>query len=100
MYLKDGRPFLARSEDTDAGPLFLNHRGTRLTRQGFWLIMKDRAREAGIETAITPHTLRHSFALHHLGNGTALRDLKELLGHVNTSTTQIYTLAEPATVPV
>jgi integrase/recombinase XerD len=100
MYLKDGRPFLARNEDTDAGPLFLNHRGTRLTRQGFWLIMKDRAREAGIETAITPHTLRHSFALHHLGNGTALRDLKELLGHVNISTTQIYTLAEPATVPV
>jgi integrase/recombinase XerD len=100
IYLKDGRPFLARSDDTDSGPLFLNHRGTRLTRQGFWLIMKDRAREAGIEAAITPHTLRHSFALHHLGNGTALRDLKELLGHVNISTTQIYTLAEPATVPV
>jgi integrase/recombinase XerD len=100
-YLADGRPFLTRgSDESDSGALFLNHRGTRLTRQGFWLIMKDRARDAGIATPITPHTLRHSFALHHLDSGTALRDLKELLGHVNISTTQIYTLADPARVPV
>ena len=95
-YLGDGRPFLLRGEGEETDALFLNHRGTRLTRQGFWLIMKDRARQAGVSTPMTPHTLRHSFALHHLGNGTALRDLKELLGHVNISTTQIYTLTESA----
>jgi integrase/recombinase XerD len=93
-YLSDGRPFLLRGEGDETEALFLNHRGTRLTRQGFWLIMKDRARQAGVSSPMTPHTLRHSFALHHLGNGTALRDLKELLGHVNISTTQIYTLSE------
>jgi len=89
-YLSDGRPYLARGEGEESDALFLNHRGTRLTRQGFWLIMKDRARQAGIGTQITPHSLRHSFALHHLGSGTALRTLKDLLGHVNISTTQIY----------
>ncbi len=92
-YLSDGRPHLARGEGEESGALFLNHRGTRLTRQGFWLIMKDRARQAGISTHITPHSLRHSFALHHLGSGTALRALKDLLGHVNISTTQIYAQA-------
>lgn len=100
-YLSRAWPVLARSRGADTSALFLNQRGTRLTRQGFWLIMKERAREAGIDTSITPHTLRHSFALHRLGNGTALRDLKELLGHVNISTTQIYTLVgqeEPAQV--
>jgi integrase/recombinase XerD len=89
-YLSEGRPYLARGEAEESEALFLNHRGTRLTRQGFWLIMKDRARQAGIGTQITPHSLRHSFALHHLGSGTALRALKDLLGHVNISTTQIY----------
>ncbi|MBM2810557.1 MAG: phage integrase family protein [Chloroflexi bacterium] len=93
-YLGEGRPFLARGVADNADALFLNHRGTRLTRQGFWLIMKDCARQAGITAAITPHTLRHSFALHRLGTGTTLRDLKELLGHVNISTTQIYALAD------
>jgi len=89
-YLSNGRPYLARNENDESEALFLNHRGTRLTRQGFWLIMKDRARQAGIVAQITPHSLRHSFALHHLGSGTALRALKDLLGHVNISTTQIY----------
>ena len=95
-YLTNGRPFLARADGLNGGPsaLFLNHRGTRLTRQGFWLIMRERARAAGVEAPMTPHALRHSFALHHLGTGTPLRDLKELLGHVNISTTQIYTLVE------
>jgi len=99
-YLDDGRPYLTRGEGDEDQALFLNHRGTRLTRQGFWLIMKDRARQAGVATPMTPHTLRHSFALHHLGNGTGLRELKELLGHVNISTTQIYTLSEQAPVRV
>jgi integrase/recombinase XerD len=58
--------------------------------------MRERARVAGVIAPMTPHALRHSFALHHLGSGTPLRDLKELLGHVNISTTQIYTLAERA----
>lgn len=94
-YLMAGRPLLCRADDRGASALFLNHRGTRLTRQGFWLIMKDRARDAGIQVPMTPHTLRHSFAVHHLGSGVALRELKELLGHVNISTTQIYTRARP-----
>ena len=92
-YLSAGRPYMARSGGEDKDALFLNHRGTRLTRQGFWLIMKEQARRAGIHSEITPHSLRHSFALHEVGKGTALRALKELLGHVNISTTQIYTHA-------
>ncbi len=92
-YLSGGRPYMARSDDREKDAIFLNHRGTRLTRQGFWLIMKERARRAGIRSEITPHSLRHSFALHQVGKGTALRALKELLGHVNISTTQIYSHA-------
>lgn len=92
-YLARGRPALTRSANGTDGALFLNHRGNRLTRQGFWLIMKECGRRAGILDPVTPHALRHSFALQHLGSGTSLRDLKELLGHVNISTTQIYTLA-------
>ncbi|MEA2642786.1 MAG: integrase/recombinase XerD [Chloroflexota bacterium] len=97
LYLDEGRPLLGRDLSEEEHALFLNHRGTRLTRQGFWLIMKDRAREAGIEASITPHTLRHSFAYQHLDSGTALRELKELLGHMNISTTQIYTTPDHVT---
>lgn len=93
-YLKDARPAMDRSDEASEAALFLNHRGMRLTRQGFWLIMRERARQARISTPITPHALRHAFALHQLGNGTPLRHLKELLGHVNLSTTQVYALTE------
>jgi integrase/recombinase XerD len=86
-YLNDGRHLLAH--DSEMPALFLNHHGQRLTRQGFWLIMKGYAREAGIER-ITPHTLRHSFALDMLERGAELRTVQELLGHANISTTQIY----------
>lgn len=86
-YLSRGRPQLVRDESTDA--LFLNHHGERLTRQGFWLIMKGYARAAGVAD-ITPHTLRHSFALDMIDRGMELRSVQELLGHANISTTQMY----------
>lgn len=86
-YLTRGRPQLVRDEASDA--LFLNHHGERLTRQGFWLIMKGYARAAGVAD-ITPHTLRHSFALDMIDRGMELRSVQELLGHANISTTQMY----------
>ncbi|MBI4320090.1 MAG: site-specific tyrosine recombinase XerD [Chloroflexi bacterium] len=88
-YLAQGRVQLARSQEQQA--LFLNHRGDRLTRQGFWLIVKAYAKQAGVPSDITPHTLRHSFATHMLNSGADLRSVQELLGHANISTTQIYT---------
>jgi integrase/recombinase XerD len=88
QYLDDGRPSLLRQAIVRA--LFVNHHGDRLTRQGFWLILKAYARRAGIEK-ISPHTLRHSFATHLLNNDAELRVVQELLGHSNISTTQIYT---------
>ncbi len=87
MYLNDGRRALAHNPSEQS--LFVNHHGQRLTRQGFWLIMKGYAKAAGI-SQITPHTLRHSFALEMLGRGMELRTVQELLGHANISTTQIY----------
>jgi integrase/recombinase XerD len=86
-YVDDGRKQLIR--DIGETALFVNHHGQRLTRQGFWLIMKNYARTAGI-THITPHTMRHSFALDMLGKGAELRKVQELLGHANISTTQMY----------
>jgi integrase/recombinase XerD len=87
-YLESGRSQLLGRQQQDA--LFLNHHGERLTRQGFWLIIKSYARQAGIEK-ITPHTLRHSFATHLLSNGADLRSVQELLGHSSIATTQVYT---------
>jgi integrase/recombinase XerD len=93
-YLTRGRPRIARGASDPA--LFLNHRGQRLTRQGFWLILKGYARDAGIYD-ITPHTLRHSFAAHELHRGAELRSVQQMLGHVSISTTQVYQqLAESA----
>lgn len=88
-YLETGRPLLLRNSEQTA--LFLNRRGERLTRQGFWLILKQYAKEANIATSVTPHTLRHSFATHMLRGGAPLRNVQELLGHANISTTQVYT---------
>jgi integrase/recombinase XerD len=88
-YLAEGRPNLVRNKDEQA--LFLNHRGERLTRQGLWLIIKHYVDAIGIESEVTPHTLRHSFATHMLHGGAKLRDVQKLLGHANISTTQVYT---------
>jgi integrase/recombinase XerD len=88
-YMMRGRPHFVR--DPEQRALFLNPRGTQLTRQGLWLIIKRYVEQAGIKSDVTPHTLRHSFAAHMLEGGADLRNVQELLGHSNISTTQIYT---------
>lgn len=89
QYMFHVRPRLVRNRRETA--LFVNRRGERLTRQGFWLILKNYAREAGLDKTITPHTLRHTFATHMLSGGVPLRNVQEALGHASISTTQIYT---------
>lgn len=91
-YIEEGRPFLVKDKDETA--MFLNHRGQQLTRQGLWLIIKAYAKEAELSVAVTPHTLRHSFAAHKLNSGSDLQEVQKLLGHANISTTQIYTQLE------
>ena len=87
-YIQTARPrLMVHHPDEEA--LFLNHHGERLTRQGFWLIIKGYAKQAGI-TTITPHMLRHSFAILMLNGGMELRSVQELLGHAHISTTQVY----------
>ena len=89
-YLVRARPALLASGNERA--LFLNQRGTRLSRQSAWEIIRTAAKNAGIEIEISPHTMRHSFATHLLDGGADIRTVQELLGHASVSTTQIYTL--------
>jgi integrase/recombinase XerD len=89
-YISKGRPELIKP-DSEEQALFLNRRGQRLTRQGLWLIIKRYVDRMDIDGHITPHTLRHSFATHLLRGGAGLREVQQMLGHANISTTQVYT---------
>jgi integrase/recombinase XerD len=88
-YLERGRPVLERGRRHDV--VFVNARGGPLSRMGFWKILRQHARGAGLTTAVHPHTLRHSFATHLLQGGADLRVVQELLGHASVTTTAIYT---------
>ena len=88
-YVKNIRPQLIANNREEA--LFVNMNGERMSRQGFWKIIKYYQEKAGIQKDITPHTLRHSFAVHLLENGADLRSIQEMLGHADISSTQIYT---------
>ena len=87
-YIHTIRPQLVESLDETA--LFVNMNGERMSRQGFWKLIKYYQEKAGIKKDITPHTLRHSFAAHLLENGADLRSIQEMLGHADISSTQIY----------
>ncbi len=88
-YLAHGRPLLLKNLRQHT--LFLNARGSSMSRQGYFKILSGYAQKAGLDKDITPHTLRHSFATHLLENGADLRSVQEMLGHADISTTQIYT---------
>jgi len=88
-YIREQRPKLEKG--SGKGVLFLNARGEPLTRMGAWKILRRYVERAGIKKAVSPHTLRHSFATHLLEGGADLRAVQEMLGHADISTTQIYT---------
>lgn len=88
-YLETERPLFVKPQSNDA--LFLNRRGGALSRMSIWNIIRENSIRAGIQSAVSPHTLRHSFATHLLEGGCDLRIVQELLGHSNITTTEIYT---------
>ncbi|HVQ87662.1 MAG TPA: site-specific tyrosine recombinase XerD [Actinomycetes bacterium] len=90
-FLTRGRPELVRT-GKGASAVFVNTRGSRLSRQSAWVILRTTAERAGLTTQVSPHTLRHSFATHLLDGGADVRVVQELLGHASVTTTQIYTL--------
>lgn len=88
-YMKNARPYMIRSSAESA--LFVNTNGSRLTRQGFWKIIKHYGEEAGIQTEITPNTMRHSFAAHLVHHGADLDSIKDMMGHADIASTRMYT---------
>lgn len=88
VYLDKGRNVFVKDDSEKA--LFTNCSGKPMSRQGFWKMLKGYAEDAGIHSDITPHTLRHSFAVHMLQNGADIRSVQEMLGHSDISTTQVY----------
>lgn len=88
QYINSARTYMLKDETETA--LFVNCSGVRLSRQGFWKLIKHYRSEAGIKTEITPHTLRHSFAAHLLENGADLHSIQEMMGHADISSTQVY----------
>ena len=88
LYINDYRKFILKTKQSDY--LFINYSGSRMSRQGFFKILKQICDENNIKKEISPHILRHSFAIHLLNNGADLRIIQELLGHENISTTEIY----------
>lgn len=88
IYINEYRQEFLKGKESNV--LFLNFHGQKMTRQGFWKIIKSYAKDAGIEKKITPYTLRHSFAAHLIENGADLKSLQQMLGHADISTTQIY----------
>jgi len=96
-YFVRGRPDLAKRGKGTPG-IFLNARGGRLSRQSAWQVLQDAAERAGISSAVSPHTLRHSFATHLLEGGADVRVVQELLGHASVTTTQIYTMVTVSTL--
>jgi len=87
-YMENVRPVLVKDKPIDL--LFVNMKGSGMTRQGFWKIVKELSEKAGIEEEISPNTLRNSFAVHLINNGTAVMDIKDMMGHSDISTTQAY----------
>lgn len=88
-YIENVRPLLIKTEDEQS--LFINTNGQKMTRQGFWKILKQYKDEAKIEKDLTPHTIRHSFAVHMLQNGAEVKSVQELLGHTDVASTMMYT---------
>ncbi|MNI71234.1 Tyrosine recombinase XerD [compost metagenome] len=88
-YVNDVRPLLIRTEAEKS--LFINSNGQKMTRQGFWKILKQYKDQAKIDKDLTPHTIRHSFAVHMLQNGTEIKTVQELLGHTDIASTMMYT---------
>ena len=93
-YLQNARPVLTRRSAKERA-LMVNQRGQRLTRTGFWLIMRHLVRDAGVAASLTPDTLRHSFASRQIGRGLGLEELRRLLGHASITTTLLYTRMVP-----
>ena len=88
LYLNEYRNFILKEKQSDY--IFINYTGKKMSRQGFFKILKQICQKSGINKEISPHVLRHSFATHLLNNGADLRIIQELLGHENISTTEIY----------